>query len=321
MANDTTKAAAHAATMAGRPAPDLWKAVFWALIALLAFTVTAVSGREAGRGGHITAIHMVFYRNFVSLLILLVAFRYLGISLSSLRTQQPWKQWGRALIHFCGQWSWMAALLLIPLIELMAIEFTFPLLVALLAPLMLGEQLTRARIVAAVLGFIGTLTIILGPYVIQRTGAVGGPTFNIGTVLAALCAVCFALNLIGTRYLTRKDGPLTILMFMAVNHTAMAFVLGFSTMKMPPTALVPWVIMLGVSSLVAHFALARALAYADAVVVAPMDFLRIPLMAGIGVLVYHEPLHAIALAGTALVLGGNIINVWGERKTAMAKRG
>jgi drug/metabolite transporter (DMT)-like permease len=324
LANETTRAAAQAATkvatQAGRPAPDLWKAVFWAIVALLAFTLTAISGREAGRDGHVSAMHMVFYRNALSLIILLVVFRYLGVSLASLRTQQPWLQWGRALIHFLGQWSWMAALLMIPLIELMALEFTFPLIVALLAPFMLGELLTRARVVAAVLGFIGTLTIILGPYLLQRPGEIGGPSFNAGTLLAALCAICFALNLIGTRYLTRKDGPLTILMFMVVNHTVLAFILGFSTMKMPPTWVVPWLVLLGVSSLVAHFALARALAYADAVIVATLDFLRIPLMAGLGVLVYHEPLHMIALIGTALVLSGNIVNVWGERNTMMAKR-
>lgn len=319
MGNDDLTTQAHAATRAGRPAPDLWKAIFWAMVALLSFTVTAVSGREAGK--HMSAMHMVFYRNAISLAILLIVFRYLGISFASLKTQQPWMQWGRALIHFCGQWSWMAALLLIPLIELMALEFTFPLLVALLAPLLLGERLTRARLIAAVLGFIGTLVIILGPYVLQSGGVAGAPSFNVGTLLAAGCAVCFAFNLIGTRYLTRKDGALTILMFMTVNHTILAFALGFSTMRLPALAHVPWIVLLGISSLVAHFALARALAFADAVVVAPMDFLRIPLMAGLGVLVYNEPLHAIAIAGTVLVLGGNIVNVWGERKGMMARRG
>ncbi len=288
------------------------------MVALLSFTVTAVSGREAGK--HMSAMHMVFFRNAISLAILLVAFRFLGISLNSLKSVQPGLQWGRALIHFCGQWSWMAALLMIPLIELMALEFTFPLIVALLAPFLLGEQLTRARVIAAVVGFIGTLTIILGPMLLLRGGVAGGPSFNVGTLLAALCAVCFAFNLMGTRFLTRKDGPLTILMFMTVNHTILAFALGFWTMRLPALAHVPWIVLLGVSSLVAHFALARALAYADAVVVAPMDFLRIPLMAGLGVLVYHEPLHMIAIVGTALVLAGNVVNVWGERNAMMARR-
>ena len=318
MGNDQATITAPSVASGGRPAPDVWKAVFWAGIALLSFSLTAISGRETGK--HMTAMHMVFYRNAISLVILLIVLRYLGVSLASLKTVQPGMQWGRALVHFCGQWAWMAALLMIPLIELTAIEFTFPLLVALLAPYLLGEQLTKARIVAAIVGFIGTLTIILGPYVLNPSGIAGAPSFNTGTLLAVFCAVCFAFNLMGTRYLTRKDGPLTILLFMTVNHTILAFLLGVWTMRTPPLSIVPWIVVLGVSSLVAHFALARALAYADAIVVAPMDFLRIPLLTGLGMLLYNEQLQTIALVGTALVLAGNIVNVWGERQAVLARR-
>ena len=85
-----------------------------------------------------------------------------------------------------------------------------------------------------------------------------------------------------------------------------------STMRMPTGNLVWWVLLLGTSSLVAHFALARAVAYADAVVVATLDFVRIPLMVMLGVLAYNEQITAVALLGTALVLGGNGINIWAE---------
>ncbi len=279
------------------------------MVSVAAFTVTAVSGRSLKP--ELSPMHMVFYRNALSLLILLVIFHRLGISLASLRSVQPWMQWFRALVHFLGQWTWMSALLLIPLIELMAIEFTFPLLVALLAPLMLGEQLTRTRIIAAVIGFLGTLTIILAPYLQKGTG-LAGPTFNVGTLFAVACAVCFAFNLIGTRYLTKRDSSLTLLMFMAVNHTIMAGVLGAPTMKMPSAGAVPWILTLGVSSLIAHFALAKALTYGDAVIVAPLDFVRVPLMVMLGVMLYHEPIQAIAIAGTLFVVAGNGVNVWGE---------
>ncbi len=301
---------AAAAALKGnvRQEPDLLKAVAWTMVSVVAFTLTAWSGREAGK--HMTPMNMVFWRNFLSLVILLVAFRWLAIPLVSLWPTRPWLHWGRALVHICGQWSWMTALLMIPLIELMALEFTFPLWVALLAPLILGERLTRTRVLAAIMGFIGVLTIILGPTVLS--GGQVAPSFSTGTAFALACAVFFSFNMIGTRYLVRYDGPLTLLMFMVVNHTIMAFVLGFSTMRLPQGTLIFWVLLLGVSSLVAHFALARALAYADTVVVAPLDFIRIPLMVMLGVLAYGEPIQAIALAGTLLVLTGNGINIWHE---------
>jgi drug/metabolite transporter (DMT)-like permease len=304
--------------LSGRPPQDLLKAVFWAMVGLVSFSLTAIAGREAGKA--MSAMHMVCYRNAISLVVLVLVLRYLGIPLTSLATRQPWLQWGRALVHFCGQWCWMTALLLIPLIELMAFEFTFPLWVALLAPAMLGEKLNGARISATVIGFVGVLIIILGPHVVAGSGGASGPQLNLGTVLALSCAVFFALNVVGMRYLMREDSPLTILMFMTANHTVLAFILGFSTMRLPSPGVLPWVLLLGLSSLVAHFALAQALAYADATIVAPMDFLRIPLLAVVGVLVYAEPLHTIAILGTALVLAGNVVNFWGERRTIMPSR-
>lgn len=314
--SSTTPTNATVSSSHRRHQPDLWKAVGWMMVSVLAFTATAIAGRSCRE--HLSPMNMVFYRNFISLIILLVAFRWLGITLSSLTSVQPWMQWGRALLHFCGQWTWMTALLLIPLIELMAIEFTFPLLVALLAPLLLGEQMTRTRILGAMLGFAGTLVILFSPYFFRATG-VAAPSFNAGTFFAMACAVFFAFNMIGTRYLMRRDGPLTLLMFMTVNHTILSFVLGFSTLKWLPANIVPWVIVLGVASLIAHFAIARALLYADAVVCAPLDFVRVPLMVMAGVLLYNEPVQAVALLGTLLVIGGNGVNIWGEHKAKQAR--
>lgn len=300
---------------ASRHTYNLWKAIFWTMISVLAFTATAIAGRACR--DHLSPVHMVFYRNFISLLILLVAFRYMGVAVSSLKSVQPWLQWGRALVHFLGQWSWMSALLLIPLIELMALEFTFPLIVAILAPVLLGEQMTRVRLMAALLGFAGTLVIIFAPYIGLQAGSVG-PSLNIGTLLGAFCALCFACNLIGTRYLTRRDSPYTLLLFMTVNHTVLALLIGGWTMKVPPLSLVPWILALGVASLVAHFALARALTYADAVIVAPLDFVRVPLMVLAGYFIYSEQIQLLALLGTVLVIAGNGINVWGEYKAKQA---
>ena len=290
-----------AAAAVARPAGNIWRALAWIGMSLLCFTLTAIAGREAGRT--VPAINMVFWRNGISVVLLLIGFHVAGIKLSSLRSVQPGMQIARALAHFIGQLSWMMALLLIPLVELFSIEFTAPLWVAILAPFMLGERLTPARILAAVTGFVGVLVIVRP----------GFASVSLGTGLALLCAVFFALNLIGTRYLTRRDGPFTILMFMAVNHTVLAGVLGLGTFALPDFHTACWLLVLGCASLAAHFGLARALVWADAIVVAPMDFMRLPLIAVIGVMVYHEPLLATLLIGALIVIAANIINLWGER--------
>ena len=284
-----------------RPQSDIWRAMVWMGLSLVCFVAVTIAAREAGRT--MSAIHTMFYRSLISLIILLIGLRIAGISLARLGTQQPGMQFARALAHFFGQWSWMQALLLIPLVELFALEFTAPLWVAVLAPVLLGERLTSIRMLAAVLGFAGALVVI-------------GPTassMNIGSLLALFCAPMFALNMIGTKFLLRQDQPLTILLFMTANHTVLCFLISGHDMPLPDAVTAVWLLVIGAASLAAHFALARGMAYADAMVVAPMDFMRLPLIALVGIALYHEPLRPIVLLGTMLVLGGNFINLWGER--------
>jgi len=58
-----------------------------------------------------------------------------------------------------------------------------------------------------------------------------------------------------------------------------------------------------------HYCMARAMLHADATVVIPMDFLRVPLAALVGWLVYSEKIDAYVAAGAALILVGNLLNL------------
>jgi drug/metabolite transporter (DMT)-like permease len=58
-----------------------------------------------------------------------------------------------------------------------------------------------------------------------------------------------------------------------------------------------------------HYCMARAMLYADATVVVPMDFLRVPLTAAAGWLIYSERLDIFTELGAALILTGNLLNL------------
>jgi drug/metabolite transporter (DMT)-like permease len=55
--------------------------------------------------------------------------------------------------------------------------------------------------------------------------------------------------------------------------------------------------------------MARAMLYADATVVLPMDFLRVPLTAAAGWLIYSERLDVFTVLGAVLILAGNLLNL------------
>ena len=76
----------------------------------------------------------------------------------------------------------------------------------------------------------------------------------------------------------------------------------------------PWIIVVGVAALSGHYCMARALAIADAILVVPMDFLRLPLIAVVGFLFYNEDLDWLVLAGGAVMFTGNLLNVRSEGK-------
>ena len=81
-------------------------------------------------------------------------------------------------------------------------------------------------------------------------------------------------------------------------------------------ATIGWISALAITGLAAQYALVRAFALADAIMVAPMDFLRLPLIAVVGTIVYAEPFDPIVLFGGLVVIAGNLLNLWGERRAA-----
>jgi drug/metabolite transporter (DMT)-like permease len=70
-----------------------------------------------------------------------------------------------------------------------------------------------------------------------------------------------------------------------------------------------WIVVIAFCGTFSHYCMARAMLHADATVVLPMDFLRVPLTATAGWLIYSERLDAFTLLGAALILTGNLLNL------------
>ena len=93
-----------------------------------------------------------------------------------------------------------------------------------------------------------------------------------------------------------------------------AFIPSLWQWTVPSLAMWPLVVAVGISALSAHYCVTRALLLADAGVVVPMDFIRLPLIAVIGFLLYGEPFDIWVLAGGAVVFAGNLINMRGASR-------
>ncbi|MEM7211341.1 MAG: DMT family transporter [Pseudomonadota bacterium] len=271
--------------------------------AVASFSCMAIGGREVS--ADLDTFELMFCRSLIAVAILLpfgLATRRMGEA----RTQRFSLHLVRNLFHFTAQNLWFYALALIPLAQLFAIEFTTPIWIALLAPLLLGELMTRWRVIAAVLGFVGIL-VIAQP---------GVAPLNVGHLTAALSTVGFCGSIMMTKALSRTETTFCILFWLAVTQAVYgAIAVGWDgDVTLPTLANLHWVALVGVCGLTAHVSLTNALTLAPASVVAPMDFARLPIIAVVGWLVYLEPLTLAVALGAALILIANTINLRAEQR-------
>ncbi len=279
------------------------KAGLWMLGAIASFSLMAVAGRAVQV--EFNTFQLMAWRSAIGLVIVVALLARSKLGAAQIRTRKPWLHVQRNIFHFAGQNLWFFALMMIPLSQLVALEFTNPIWVALLAPLLLGEKLTRRRIAAIALGFTGML-IVAQP---------GAAPLNIGHAAGLLAALGFALNTLYTKSLMGHDTVLCVLFWMTLSQTVMGLLLGLpGGFPWPSPALWPWILAVGVTGLTAHLSLTTALSYAPAAVVAPMEFLRLPVLTVLGALVYGEPVMVAVFIGGAVIFAGNLLNVIGPRR-------
>ncbi|MBW2406729.1 MAG: DMT family transporter [Deltaproteobacteria bacterium] len=267
---------------------------------LISFMAMAIGGRELS--AQLSTFQILFFRSVIGCLI--VGFFLWCSSWRQILTKNLQIHVIRNISHFGGQFGWFYGIAFIPLAEVFALEFTVPVWTAVLATVLLREQITQARVAAIIFG-------VLGVFLILRPGlAVISPA-----ALAVLgSAFCYALSHTLTRKLALVDTPLTILFYMTVIQLPLGFVTSIFDWTTPSLAMLPWIIVVGVAALSGHYCMARALAIADAIVVVPMDFLRLPLIATVGFLFYSESLDWFVLAGGVVMFSGNFLNIQAEKK-------
>ena len=266
--------------------------------AIVSFTSMAIAGRQVSFA--LDTFEIMFYRSLLGIVIVCTV-----AGLSGTWRQVNREQLGlhaiRNLAHFTGQNLWFFAITVIPLAQVFALEFTTPIWVLLMSPLLLGERMTRIGLIAAVIGFVGVL-IVTRP---------GSAPVSPGLIAAALSAICFAFSAIFTRRLTRTQTITCILFYLTTMQAVFGLVCaGYDgDIALPDATTLPWLVLIGCAGLFAHFCLTTALSLAPASVVMPIDFVRLPAIAIVGALVYGEVIDPWILLGAALIFGGNYLNV------------
>src|SRR5664279_3025559 len=177
-----------------KPRAALWMAGWLALM-----LIATVAGREATR--ELNVFQIMELRCIIGFVLLYPLVRMNG-GFAAMKTSRPLQHIGRNLIHYAAGLGWFFALTVIPIGQVVSIEFTMPIWTAILAASFLGERMTVWKIAAIVLGVVGVIVIVR-----PATGDI-----NPGQLIALGAAVGFGISVAMMNSLTRTETTLTIIL-------------------------------------------------------------------------------------------------------------
>ena len=287
-------------------APAL-RAALWMAGWLALMLVLPVAGREAAR--ELDLIQVMEMRSIIGFLMLYPLIHRAG-GFAVVRTSRPWLHFSRTFVHYFAQYGWLLAITLIPLAQVVSIEFTMPIWTAILAVTFLGERMDAWKNIAVVLGLVGVVIIV-------RPGV---DEVSVGQLVALATAVGFGVSVTMVKSLTRTESVLSVLFWMVIVQSAIGLVPAIVVWRWPSAGSWGWVVLIAFCGTFSHYCMTRALRYADATIVVPMDFLRVPLSAVVGWLVYTERVDLLTAVGAGLILAGNLLNLKSGGGTARLRR-
>lgn len=268
------------------------RGILWMVVAAFFFSVSVGIVRHLS--DHINAFEQTFWRQLIGLLIIAPFMWRVGAS--KLKTKQFKANVIRNLAGYAGISLSFYSVTLIPLADSLALQFTLPLFTIIIAMILLNEQVGKHRWIATCVGFAGAL-IILRP---------GFAEINLGMMMALGAAASFALSDAMVRKLSLTDSTALIVFYGYVMQVPFAIPLAVYDWVTPNFNEMLWLVALGLVSFAAQWSLSKAFVLAEASLVSPVLFLRLPFVSVIGYFFFAQSPDIWTWAGALLIFAGSL---------------
>ncbi|HIG09780.1 MAG TPA: DMT family transporter [Alphaproteobacteria bacterium] len=267
----------------------------WMLGFILNITITAICIRELSF--KYSSFEIQNFRNIFSIIIILIFFK--AKNNVHLTTFQLKNNFIRNIFHFIGQSAWTWGLTVLPLAVVFSLEFTMPIWAAIIAIIIFKEKITLNKILFLILGLLGTWIILL-----PDTKYIG-----IYNIIVLFSAITYAIAHNFTKKLTGTDSIISILFYMAIIQLPFSLIGSFivDDLHYKIAKEMPLIILLTITSLLAHYCLSSALKNSEASVVLPIDYIRLPLIIFIGWYYYDEIISSNVFIGSVFIIFGVIV--------------
>ena len=228
---------------------------------------------------------------------------------SAWRTTRPWLQGGRALLAVVESAVFVLAFRYLPLADTHAVAATSPLIVIALGALFLGERAGPARWIVVAAGFVGVLLIVQP----------GFRELDWALLLPLLGAVLWGSYQILIRLCSRTDSPDTTLVWSAFVAFGVSTLIGPWQWKWPDAQ--GWALLTAIALLgaLAHYALIRALDYAEASAVQPFSYTLLVFAAILGAVVFGDIPDGWTIAGAVVIVSSGLYTWHHERRRRQAR--
>ena len=218
----------------------------------------------------------------------------------------------RTVLHIFGIGAMFTALQYLPLADAVAIAFVMPFIMLLLGKYLLGEDVGARRLIACIVGFIGTLLVVQPSF-----ANVGWPA-----LLPMVVAVNFSFFMLITRQILKETNPIGLqavsgVMAVGIMVPALAITAGMgidALTLIAPTGF-EWSMLgaIGVLGTLAHLLMTWSLRYAPSATLAPMQYLEIPIATVIGFWVFKDLPNGLAAFGIAITIAAGVYIILRER--------
>ena len=277
----------------------------WIVLAAFSYAVTGAMVRHLA--DEFSVFEVAFFRCVIA--VILIAPLVLRSSGASFRTIQLPMHIGRVALTYAGIMCWFYGVSAIPLSDYYALQFTLPLFTIAFAVLFLGQRADARTWLAVAVGFAGALVIL-------RPGVIA---VSLGAVAAVGAALLFAGVNTVVKMLSRRESTNVIMFYANGLIIPVSLIPALFDWHAPGWADAPWLIGVGMFGTLAQYAITRAITVADARIVQPLDFTRLPFAAALGYVFFGEVSDVWTWVGAVIIFAAGTYAL--ARGRAGAKQG
>lgn len=293
-----------------------FEGAFWKIIACVGFAgmnsiVRYMTGGTGCCGHPLSPDVLTFFQNVFAFLIMFPFIARQGFG--ALKTKQPLLHSIRILMAVTGIITLYTAFAKMPMAKVVALQFTGPVFTVIAAKFYLKEHIGPYR-------SLGIFAGLFGAFIITRPDqALFGDATNWdwALLLPLVSAIAFVVvKVIGRELGIKGESPQLLTIYLLFFMIPAAGVPAAWTWVVPDMDQYPWLVLLGLCGVVAHYATARAYCLAEVTYLTPFGFARIIITTILGYVIFDEfPKEQSLWYGFLFITLSTVFMVIGDAKS------